>query len=60
MGRGPSRGAAPGNRLDTHARLRLMAARLPRPVVWGIIAFAFVLAITISTGSSAEFIYFEF
>lgn len=46
--------------LDSHSRLRLIASRWPRPFVWSLIALAFVLAITISTGSSAEFIYFEF
>ena len=46
--------------LDSHSRWRWMVWRFPRPLIWSLIVFAFVLAITISTGSSAEFIYFEF
>jgi len=48
------------HRFDTHARVRLLVSRLPAAVVWGITVFAFLLAVTVGTGSSSQFIYFEF
>ncbi len=48
------------HRFDTHARMRLLVSRLPAAVVWAITAFALLLAVTVGTGSSSQFIYFEF
>ena len=48
------------HRFDTHARLRLMVARLPTGVTWAVTSFALLLAVTVGTGSSSQFIYFEF
>ena len=48
------------HRFDTHARARLLVSRLPAGVIWGITAFALMLAVTVGTGSSSQFIYFEF
>lgn len=48
------------HRFDDHRRIRL-AIRYSRPeFVWVTIAFAWVLAITISQGSSGNFVYFDF
>jgi alginate O-acetyltransferase complex protein AlgI len=46
--------------LDRHARLRVMLRRANPLLVWLGIAFCWMLAITISQGSSANFIYFDF
>jgi alginate O-acetyltransferase complex protein AlgI len=46
--------------LDSHARLRLAIRRLPRQVVWAALGLLWVLAITVSQGSSSNFIYFDF
>ena len=45
---------------DDHRRIRLFVRRAPAAFYWPAIALAWVLAITISTGSSAKFIYFDF
>ncbi len=45
---------------DDHRRIRLFVRRAPAALYWPAIAFLWVLAITISTGSSAKFIYFDF
>jgi alginate O-acetyltransferase complex protein AlgI len=45
---------------DRHARVRVAVARGHQGVVWIAIATAFVLAIALSQGSSAKFIYFDF
>lgn len=47
-------------RYDDNRLVKAAARRLPKPVVWPAIAAMWALAITISTGSSAAFIYFEF
>ena len=48
------------HRFDSHARLRLAIKRIPRPVVWAILLTTATLAIALSQGSSAKFIYFDF
>jgi alginate O-acetyltransferase complex protein AlgI len=47
-------------RWDDHRRIKIVARRLAAPVLWPVLAAMWALAITISTGSSAAFIYFEF
>lgn len=47
-------------RYDDNRLVKAAARRLPKPVVWPAIAALWMLAITVSTGSSAAFIYFEF
>ncbi len=48
------------HRLDRHARLRIAVRRINPLFVWLAIMFCWMLAITISQGSSANFIYFDF
>jgi hypothetical protein len=48
------------HRLDRHARLRVAVRRANPMFVWLVTAFCWMLAITISQGSSANFIYFDF
>jgi alginate O-acetyltransferase complex protein AlgI len=48
------------HRLDSHARVRIAVSRLPRKVVWLALLGLWMLAITVSQGSSANFIYFDF
>lgn len=48
------------HRFDDHRRLRLLVRRAPTVVIWPVIGFLGVLAVTISAGSSAKFIYFDF
>jgi alginate O-acetyltransferase complex protein AlgI len=45
---------------DDHRRIKAMSRRLPRVVFLVAIGFGWILAITISQGSSAKFIYFDF
>ena len=46
--------------IDGHARVRWLLGRLPAVVVWPVFIALWALAITISAGSSAKFIYFDF
>lgn len=46
--------------LDRHALVRIAVSRLNRAVIWPVIILLFVIAITVSQGSSAKFIYFDF
>jgi alginate O-acetyltransferase complex protein AlgI len=48
------------HRLDDHRRIRIAAARLRPEILWPALAALWALAITISQGSSAKFIYFDF
>jgi alginate O-acetyltransferase complex protein AlgI len=48
------------HRFDNITRIRVLARRTPQELLWPVIAFLWALAITISAGSSAEFIYFDF
>ena len=48
------------HRYDRHARVRLIARRWNRGLVLALVALAFLVAVTVSQGSSAKFIYFDF
>ncbi|MCG8591466.1 MAG: hypothetical protein MJE66_19395 [Proteobacteria bacterium] len=45
---------------DSHARMRLWVRRVPAAVLYPVLSLFWILAITVSAGSSAEFIYFDF
>jgi hypothetical protein len=48
------------HRFDDHRRVKL-AARYVRPeVFWPVLILFWIIAITVSQGSSAKFIYFDF
>lgn len=46
--------------VDDHRRIELATRHIRREFVWTAIAFGWILAITVSQGSSAKFIYFDF
>jgi len=46
--------------LDRHARLRWASSHLPKLPQWGVVGLLWILAIAVSQGSSAKFIYFDF
>jgi len=48
------------HRWDNYQTIRLAVGRLPAAVLMPVIAIAWVLAIAVSQGSSAKFIYFDF
>jgi hypothetical protein len=48
------------HRFDDHRRIKLAVRKLRRELVWPVIAIGWVLAITVSQGNSAKFIYFNF
>ena len=48
------------HRWDDHRIVRRLACRLPPIVFWSLIILSWMLAITVSAGSSAKFIYFDF
>lgn len=48
------------HRFDQHARLRLAARKVNKGFFWPFLAMAWVIAITVSQGNSAKFIYFDF
>ena len=48
------------HRWDSHRSIRRAVHRLPQQVYWPIILLIWMLAITVSAGSSAKFIYFDF
>jgi alginate O-acetyltransferase complex protein AlgI len=48
------------HRWDYHATARWAARRVPAAVLWPVLALGWLLAIAISQGSSAKFIYFDF
>ena len=48
------------HRLDDNRRVRIVAARLRPEILWPILLALWALAITVSQGSSAKFIYFDF
>jgi alginate O-acetyltransferase complex protein AlgI len=48
------------HRFDRHALVRIAVSRLSKAMVWPVIILLFVIAITVSQGSSAKFIYFDF
>jgi D-alanyl-lipoteichoic acid acyltransferase DltB (MBOAT superfamily) len=48
------------HRFDDQRRFIIFSRRAPAAVLWPVIGLMWVLAITVSTGSSAKFIYFDF
>jgi alginate O-acetyltransferase complex protein AlgI len=48
------------HRLDRHALLRYAARHVNPTILWPAIAFCWATAISVSQGSSAKFIYFDF
>jgi alginate O-acetyltransferase complex protein AlgI len=48
------------HRYDAHSRVRIAARSWNKGILWPLIVAMFVLAMTVSQGSSAKFIYFEF
>jgi alginate O-acetyltransferase complex protein AlgI len=48
------------HRFDDHRRIKLAVRRFRRELIWPAIALGWILAITVSQGSSAKFIYFDF
>ncbi|MBP1299801.1 MBOAT family O-acyltransferase [Bradyrhizobium elkanii] len=48
------------HRFDNHARVQLALKRAPKSVVWAFMLTISTLAIAVSQGSSAKFIYFDF
>lgn len=48
------------HRFDDHRRIHWVVNRVPAQLVWPLIALMWVLALTVSGGSSAKFIYFDF
>jgi alginate O-acetyltransferase complex protein AlgI len=48
------------HRFDRHALLRVAARKVPKPILFVAMAFCWILAIALSQGSSAKFIYFDF
>ncbi len=48
------------HRWDDHQSVEALAKRLPMPVLAPLLALGWVLAIAVSHGSSAKFIYFDF
>jgi D-alanyl-lipoteichoic acid acyltransferase DltB (MBOAT superfamily) len=45
---------------DDHRRVRIVAERLRNEVLWPLIVAMWIIAITVSQGSSAKFLYFDF
>jgi alginate O-acetyltransferase complex protein AlgI len=48
------------HRYDDHRRVRIAARRVRPEILWPMLAAFWALAITVSQGSSAKFIYFDF
>lgn len=48
------------HRWDDHQSVRLFTQRAPRALFWPVVLLIWILAITVSSGSSAKFIYFDF
>lgn len=47
-------------RFDDHRRVRLAVRSIRPEIIWPLAAVAWVMAVTISQGGSAQFIYFDF
>ena len=45
---------------DRHALVRVAVRKVNKAIIWPVIILMFVIAITVSQGSSAKFIYFDF
>lgn len=48
------------HRFDDHRRIKAIVRSARPEILWPVIALCWILAITVSQGSSAQFIYFEF
>ena len=48
------------HRWDDHKHIRLVTQRAPKQFFWPVVMLIWLLAITVSEGSSAKFIYFDF
>jgi len=48
------------HRFDDHRRIRIAARSLRPEILWPALALLWLIAITVSQGSSAKFIYFDF
>jgi alginate O-acetyltransferase complex protein AlgI len=48
------------HRYDAHARVRIATRTWNKGILWPVICGLFAIAMTVSQGSSAKFIYFEF
>ncbi|OAN49233.1 hypothetical protein A6A04_03720 [Paramagnetospirillum marisnigri] len=48
------------HRFDDHRRIKAIVRKVRPELVWTGIAFCWILAITMSQGSSAQFVYFDF
>jgi alginate O-acetyltransferase complex protein AlgI len=48
------------HRFDDHRRIKLAVRRVRGELLWPVIALGWLLALTVSQGSSAKFIYFDF
>jgi alginate O-acetyltransferase complex protein AlgI len=48
------------HRFDDHRRIKWLIRRSRPEIIWPLIAACWILAITVSQGSSAKFIYFDF
>lgn len=48
------------HRWDNHRTVRRLASKTPMAVFWPVVVLVWILAITVSAGSSAKFIYFDF
>ena len=51
---------AAGHRLDDHRRVKAMVRYLRPEILWPLVLFLWVLAIAVSQGNTAKFIYFDF
>ncbi len=45
---------------DTHSRVRLAVRKMPKAVSWVMMGMIWLIAATVSAGSSSKFIYFDF
>jgi alginate O-acetyltransferase complex protein AlgI len=48
------------HRFDDHRRIRIAARSLRPEILWPMLVLLWIIAITVSQGSSAKFIYFDF
>ena len=48
------------HRWDNHENIRSFVSWVPKSALWPILALVWMLALTVSQGSSAKFIYFDF
>ena len=48
------------HRYDDHRRIKLVVRKLRPEILWPALILLWALAVTVSQGSSAKFIYFDF